>query len=456
MVGKRVGLLVAAVALVAEALTGTVGANAVAGTANPVVTITNYASPQIIDPGGIAVANDGTVFFSNTNDNTIGRRTPAGVYSRIPAGEQQIDTQTFQVHPSHMTKQPDGSILYVENGTMCCDGLLADAGIGTITSGGRVVPDLSSQSTAPSIDVGTDGTLWVGYPSGCSTVVFVCSQVLAGATVVDQGVNVDPTAVAGGSNGSGWFFNFSSGWLTYVSPQHALTEFHDLAAVPTGGIEVGGDGNLWFAKGNAIGRITPAGVVTTFTAPTISSPLGLVLGPDGNIWFSNNGNNSIGRITPTGAVTNYTGAGIDHPTDLAVAPDGDIWFVNQGNHTLGRINLPPVVVPGGATVVEGNSGTVALQVPVTLSKPSSQTVTVQWFTGPAGPSPRADPATDFSAASGTVTFAPGETAKTVAITVNGDTLVEPNEWITISFNHPTNAKMGGFYGLGFGVITNDD
>jgi hypothetical protein len=95
-------------------------------------------------------------------------------------------------------------------------------------------------------------------------------------------------------------------------------------------------------------------------------------------------------------------------------------------------------------------------VPVTLSNPSTQTITVQWFTGPAGPAPRADPANDFVAASGTVTFAPGDTAKTVPITVNGDTVHEPHEWVTISFNHPTNAKMGGFWGLGFGIIQNDD
>ena len=46
--------------------------------------------------------------------------------------------------------------------------------------------------------------------------------------------------------------------------------------------------------------------------------------------------------------------------------------------------------------------------------------------------------------------------QTVTIRVNGDVVVEPNEWIVISFKNPTNAKMGGFYGLGFGVITNDD
>ena len=47
-------------------------------------------------------------------------------------------------------------------------------------------------------------------------------------------------------------------------------------------------------------------------------------------------------------------------------------------------------------------------------------------------------------------------APAVTISVNGDTLPEPDEWITISFNHPTNARLGGFYGLGFGVIINDD
>ena len=371
MIGTKVGSIVSAATLVAGALVGAVGGNAVAGATSPVGTVTNYASSSIVDPSGLAVGNDGTVWFSNTNDNTIGRRTPAGTFSTRPAGQVEVSDQTFPVSPSHMTKQLDGTILYAENGTICCDGLLAAAGVGTITPNGQVQPDLSSQTTAPSIDVGADGTLWVGYPDGCSEVVAVCSQVWAGAIVVAQGFDMSPTAVAGGSDGSGWFLD---GWLTYVSPQHTLTEFRDLAALPTGGIEVGDDGNLWFAKGSAIGRITPAGVVTTFTDPTISSPLGLVLGPDGNIWFSNNGNASIGRITPSGVVTNYTGTGIDHPTDLAVAPDGGIWFVNAGNHTLGRIQAllpdgprmayptPPAFV-GGATflIAAGAPGTTALE-----------------------------------------------------------------------------------------------
>ena len=109
-------------------------------------------------------------------------------------------------------------------------------------------------------------------------------------------------------------------------------------------------------------------------------------------------------------------------------------------------------------MVEGNRGTTALQVPVTLSNASAQTVTVPWFTayGSGAPDNMAVPGGDYQAASGTVTFNPGQTRVSVTILVNGDTLVEPDEYLVVSFHDPTNAIMGGFWGLGFGVISNDD
>lgn len=118
----------------------------------------------------------------------------------------------------------------------------------------------------------------------------------------------------------------------------------------------------------------------------------------------------------------------------------------------------PVVLPGTASVMEGDAGTTTLHVPVSLSGPSTQTVTVQWTTSfaPGAPSGFAEPGVDFTPASGTVMFAPGETTATVPLTVTGDTLVEPDEWVLVAFGNPTNATVGGFYGLGFGGITNDD
>ena len=45
--------------------------------------------------------------------------------------------------------------------------------------------------------------------------------------------------------------------------------------------------------------------------------------------------------------------------------------------------------------------------------------------------------------------------ETVPITVLGDTSDEPDEWVPVHFTNPTNATIGG-YGLGFGLIRDDD
>ena len=111
----------------------------------------------------------------------------------------------------------------------------------------------------------------------------------------------------------------------------------------------------------------------------------------------------------------------------------------------------PVITPGVGSVTEGST-TVQMAVPVTLSAPSGRTVTVAWQTLAASASPPGD----FTSASGTVTFAPGETLKTVPVTVHGDLVPEPDEGFLISFTNPANATVGGFYGLGFGLITDDD
>lgn len=112
----------------------------------------------------------------------------------------------------------------------------------------------------------------------------------------------------------------------------------------------------------------------------------------------------------------------------------------------------PVVNPGAVTVAEGNSGTTVAQVPVSLSSPSGKTVTVDWSTANSSATAPAD----YTAGSGTVTFAPGETEKTVAVTIKGDTKDEPDELALVAFGNPTNATVGGFYGLGFIGISDDD
>ncbi len=69
---------------------------------------------------------------------------------------------------------------------------------------------------------------------------------------------------------------------------------------------------------------------------------------------------------------------------------------------------------------------------------------------------QAKPGADYKAASGVVTFAPGETRRTVELTVIGDGEAEPVEHVVVWFHDPTSARIGGLYGLGFAFIQNDD
>ena len=64
--------------------------------------------------------------------------------------------------------------------------------------------------------------------------------------------------------------------------------------------------------------------------------------------------------------------------------------------------------------------------------------------------------TDVVAASGTVTFAPGQTEASVTVEVRGDRLDEPDEYAVLRFFEPTGARLGGLFGLGLVEILDDD
>ncbi len=113
--------------------------------------------------------------------------------------------------------------------------------------------------------------------------------------------------------------------------------------------------------------------------------------------------------------------------------------------------VPPVITAGATAGAEGNSGTHTVMVPVTLSAPSAVSVSAAWSTQ----NQSATAGSDYAAASGTVSFAPGQTTTTIAVTVNGDTTVEADETFRIALANPSNGTIGG---SGFGVVTiiNDD
>ena len=102
----------------------------------------------------------------------------------------------------------------------------------------------------------------------------------------------------------------------------------------------------------------------------------------------------------------------------------------------------PLISVGDVEVTEGDSGTTPAHVPVTLSCPSDQPVTVEYATedGPSGPG-GAVAGQDYVAASGSLTFQPGETSKDLPIQVVGDTVGEPDEDFYVRLGAATGGEV---------------
>lgn len=135
---------------------------------------------------------------------------------------------------------------------------------------------------------------------------------------------------------------------------------------------------------------------------------------------------------------------LDTPVNATIADD-------QGIGTIFDDDPQPTLSINDWTSTEGNSGQSAMTFTVTKGGgATTQTVTVQYATVNAV----ASSPTDFDATSGTLTFLPNETTKTITININGDTDYETTEVFHVRLSNPVAADI--IDGEGMGVIQNDD
>jgi streptogramin lyase len=148
-------------------------------------------------------------------------------------------------------------------------------------------------------------------------------------------------------------------------------------------------------------RTMPALTVTTFQIPLVAlvEPQGITTGSDGNLWFTENGAGKIGRMTPAGAVTSFalpqvpppagsaagTASTTPHPTAITAGPDGALWFTGIPGE-IGRITTAGVVtefalpaVPPPAGSKPGTAGTLATASAIVAGPDGAL-----WFTGVPG------------------------------------------------------------------------
>ncbi len=88
---------------------------------------------------------------------------------------------------------------------------------------------------------------------------------------------------------------------------------------------------------------------------------------------------------------------------------------------------------------------------VNLSATSSKTVTVQYTTV----DDTAQAGKDYTATSGTLTFDPGDTSKSISVPIKQDTLIEGDERVALVLTNPTNATLGSHSSATL-IIQDDD
>jgi len=151
---------------------------------------------------------------------------------------------------------------------------------------------------------------------------------------------------------------------------------------------------------------------------------------------------------------------IDEPDDYVTATvQAGVGYEVNGSR-VGRVLvsdgepvIPEVVIPGAAFVsggarVEENVGVHAVQ--VRLDTAPSSPVTVPYTVGGT-----ATAGTDYDALPGTITFAAGETSKSIPVTVHDDLLNEPDETVVLTLATGAGHELGGMRVHTLTIVDND-
>src|SRR5262249_21345590 len=142
------------------------------------------------------------------------------------------------------------------------------------------------------------------------------------------------------------------------------------------------------------------------------------------------------------------------PEDARMFLDGREFRITykggDGNDVVLLI-VTDVSVAGDVVQNEGNTGQTPFVFTVNLAQAVAAPVSINYATAD-GTATVAD--NDYVPTSGTLTFAAGETSKTITVFVNGDNIVEGDETFSLILSNAVGANIGN--GTATGTIVNDD
>jgi Ca2+-binding RTX toxin-like protein len=232
-------------------------------------------------------------------------------------------------------------------------------------------------------------------------------------------------------SGPGSFTEGDSGTITF---SYVVTRSGDTSGTSTARWAVTGDGSNP-ADAADFGGTLPSGTVT-FAAGETAKVISVVVSGD--------------RTVEPDETFTITLSSPSAGTTISTAISGGT--IRNDDVTPAAASLS---VAGPASISEGNAGETLITYTVARSGDTSGSSSASWTVAGSGPSP-AD-AGDFGGVlpRGTVTFAPGETSKTITVRVTGDQAVEANETFTLTLSAPSTGTVIGT-GTTTTTIQNDD
>ena len=243
-----------------------------------------------------------------------------------------------------------------------------------------------------------------------------------------------------GTNNPGRNVPMSITFPNGISPvKIAGGDFHAMA--------IGNDGNFYIWGLNDHGQLgngttTSVDTPTMLNLPNGAAPAAMAGGKSHTVVLDTAGKVYTWGYNQTGQL----GDGTNTDSDVPVSVDLPVpaLAVSAGQSQGLAILSPPALSINNVTQSEGTTGTSAFTFTVTLAYSVSQTVTVDYATADG----TATAPSDYTATSGTLSFAPGVTSQTITVLVNGDTEVEGDETFTVNLSNPVNATIATAQGIG--------
>ena len=372
---------------------------------------------RFIRPRGVKLDAGGNLLVADSNTETIRKVTPGGVVTTLAgsAGNQGFvngsGTAARFDAPTGIALDSAGNIYVADTNNFAIRKMTPAGDVTTLSGGPKLAGSTDGTGTAARFnqtggcDMDASGNLYVPDTINC-TIRKITPQgvvtTLAGTPGTQGSVNgtgsaarfYRPSAVAVDSAGNVFVADTMNHTIRRITPAGAVTTFSGLAGDGrtingTGtaarfnwpaGIAVAPNGMIYVTEaGEAIRRITPAGVVTTFagntgetgstdgtgSAPRFYNPHHLATDAAGNVFVADTLNRTIRRITPEGVVTTPAGsaqmqghldgtgsaARFRLPSAVAVDAAGNVYVADMGSDTVRKITPGAVV-----TTIGGREG----------------------------------------------------------------------------------------------------